>query len=206
MGSGARYRRLGADENVNWAYKGANFPLPRLHAVPRVALAWGRRRARGARIRQVAKAFVQDGFKLPESKGTPTGATGPLYIARLRCGLAHHVRLSAHRRSGNAAPRCRTRRWHGKARRRRRHTGGGIDEKGRRYEHIERNVDFWNRGQGPSATVGQARSAERRARLVRARPARPAAEGLSPLTRRSNQARSSRPTWTHSSPASAISK
>jgi hypothetical protein len=54
--------------------------------------------------------------------------------------------------------------------------------------------------------VGQARSAERRARLVRARPARPAAEGLSPLTRRSNQARSSRPTWTHSSPASAISK
>ena len=90
---------LGAAEKENWVWQGARLPEARVQALPRPALA---RRGRRHVVREFdleAKAFVKDGFSLPEAKsGHGLARRGhALRRDRLRPRLDDDLRLPADR-------------------------------------------------------------------------------------------------------------
>jgi len=139
--------KLGKDENVNWAYKGSNCLYP---DYTRCLISLSRGGADAHEIREfdvVSKAFVKDGFFLPDSKGSADWRDqDTLYIARdfgpgtmTTSGYPRQVREW---KRGTPLAQAKLA-WEGKD------ADVGmqvevIEEKGRKYEHIERNIDFWN--------------------------------------------------------------
>lgn len=140
--------KLGADENENWVFKGAACLYPEYR---RCLVSLSRGGADAVEIREfdvAAKAFVKDGFVLPESKGDASWRDrDTLYIARDfgpgTLTTSGYPRIVKEWKRGTPMAEAKTI-FEG------RETDVGVDsevvhEKGRRYERIQRGIDFWTR-------------------------------------------------------------
>ena len=138
--------KLSADENEKWVFKGANCHFP---DYTRCLITLSRGGADAAEIREfdtVKKEFVKDGFVLKESKGTADWRDrDTLYIGRdfgpgtlTTSGYPRQVKEWKRGTPVESAKLV----FEGKdtdvsV------TANVIDEKGRRYEMISRNITFW---------------------------------------------------------------
>jgi prolyl oligopeptidase len=139
--------KLGADEKVNWVYKGATCLYPDYE---RCLVSLSRGGADAVEIREfdmAAKSFVKGGFLLPESKGDVSWRDADtIYIGRDfgpgSMTTSGYPRIVKEWKRGTPLADARTI-FEGKEA----DVGVGSqvdDEKGRRYERIQRNIDFWN--------------------------------------------------------------
>ena len=142
--------KLGKDENVNWVYKGATCLYPD-YTLCLVSLSRGG--ADAVEVREfdvVAKSFVQGGFLLPESKGDVSWRDkDTLYIARDfgpgTLTTSGYPRIVKEWKRGTPMADAKVV-FEGKDA----DVSVGsevINEKSRRYEIVERAVDFWNQEQ-----------------------------------------------------------
>ena len=140
--------KVGADEKVNWVWKGASCLYPEY---TRCLVSLSRGGADAVEIREfdiAAKAFVTDGFRLPESKGDASWRDkDTLYVARdFGAGTlttSGYPRIVKEWRRGTPLAEAKVV-YEGKES----DVGVGSsvgNEKARRYEVVSRSVDFWNR-------------------------------------------------------------
>jgi prolyl oligopeptidase len=139
--------KLGADEKVNWVYKGSTCLYP---DYDRCLISLSRGGADAVEIREFdvpSKSFVKDGFLLPESKGNAAWRDkDTLYIARdFGAGTltsSGYPRIVKEWKRGTRLAEAKVV-FEGKESDV--GVGGGVsNEKGRKYEVITRSVDFWN--------------------------------------------------------------
>ncbi len=138
--------KLGAEENANWVFKGASCLYPEYR---RCLVSLSRGGADAVEIREfdtVEKAFVKDGFFLPESKGGATWLDeDTLYIARDfgpgTLTTSGYPRIVAEWKRGTKLAQAKVI-FEGKkedvsvsAR--------VVNEKDRKYEHLSRAITFW---------------------------------------------------------------
>jgi prolyl oligopeptidase len=139
--------KLGKDENVNWAYKGSNCLYP---DYTRCLISLSRGGADAYEVREfdlTTLTFVKDGFRLPESKGSVDWRDkDTLYIARDfgpgTLTSAGYPRIVKEWKRGTPLSEAKVL-WEAKEA----DVSMGvevIEEKGRKYEHLERNIDYWN--------------------------------------------------------------
>jgi prolyl oligopeptidase len=139
--------QLGKDENVNWAWKGSTCLYP---DYSRCLVNLSRGGADAHEVREfdtVAKAFVKDGFHLPESKGDVSWRDrDTVYIARDfgpgTLTTSGYPRIVKEWRRGTPLAEAKIV-FEGKEA----DVGVGsavVNEKGRRYEIVSRAIDFWN--------------------------------------------------------------
>jgi prolyl oligopeptidase len=139
--------KLGADENEKWVWKGATCLYP---DYARCLVTLSRGGADASEIREfdtVRKEFVKGGFVLPESKGGASWREqDTIYIARDfgpgSLTTSGYPRIVKEWKRGTPIGAARTI-FEGKE------SDVGVDstvvnEKGRRYERLQRNIDFWN--------------------------------------------------------------
>ena len=139
--------RLGAGENEKWVWKGATCLYP---DYARCLVSLSRGGADAVEIREfdtVAKEFVKGGFVLPESKGDASWRDiDTLYIARDfgpgSLTTSGYPRVVKEWKRGTPMGEARTI-FEGKES----DVSVGssvVNEKGRRYERLQRAIDFWN--------------------------------------------------------------
>ena len=139
--------KLEADEKVNWAFKGAACLYPEYN---RCLISLSRGGADAVEIREYdvsAKAFVKDGFRLPESKGDVSWIDkDTLYIARDfgqgSLTTSGYPRIVKEWRRGTPLAEAKVV-FEGQAS----DVGAGsavTHERGRRYERMQRVIQFWN--------------------------------------------------------------
>jgi prolyl oligopeptidase len=139
--------KLGADENEKWVWKGAACLYP---DYVRCLVSLSRGGADAVEIREfdtVKKEFVKGGFLLPESKGDVAWRDmGTIYIARdFGAGsltTSGYPRIVKEWKRGAPLAEAKTI-FEGKE------SDVGVEpivvnEKGRRYERVQRAIDFWN--------------------------------------------------------------
>jgi len=139
--------KVGADENENWVWKGATCLYPDF---ARCLVSLSRGGADAVEIREfdtVKREFVKGGFVLPMSKGDVAWRDADtLYIARDfgpgTLTTSGYPRIVKEWKRGTPMAEAKTI-FEGKES----DVGVGpvvANEKGRRYERLQRNIDFWN--------------------------------------------------------------
>jgi prolyl oligopeptidase len=139
--------KLGADEKVNWVYKGANCLFPDYNRCL-VSLSRGGADAHEVREFDLAStAFLKDGFYLPESKGSVDWIDADRVLIARDFGpgtmtTSGYPRIVKEWKRGTPMADAKVM-WEGAEK----DVGMQIevvDEKARRYEHIQRSIDFFN--------------------------------------------------------------
>ena len=139
--------KVGADEKMNWVWKGATCLFP---DYDRCLVSLSRGGADAVEIREfdiATKSFVKDGFVLPESKGNAAWRDkDTLYIARDfgpgTLTSSGYPRIVKEWKRGTPLTEAKVV-YEGKESDV--GVGGGVGfEKDRRYEVVTRSVDFWN--------------------------------------------------------------